>query len=283
VIYDAEAIFSEREALRRRVFGEPFSAEEYRSELEREMALTRGVGSIVAVSEREANAFLRETGGKCYVIGHRLTPAAGKTPFKRRRDLLFVGALNGSRRTAPNIDSLYWFIEEVMPILDEKLGPSYKLAVAGRIECPDIRSLASDRVVFVGVVDDLTALYDQCLIFIAPTRFAAGISLKVYEACAHGTPAVTTSLIASQLAFTHEREVLVADDPMEWAECCARLYQEGDLWNRVREAALESVAHECSGERFQASIRGLLSEIPRRRTSIVRRGSSARNGAAQIP
>jgi O-antigen biosynthesis protein len=100
IIYDAEALLIEREALRRKVFGEPFSDAIYREELAKEIALTRGARAIITVGEREAALFQRETRAKLHIIGHRLAVRPTGTPFKQRKDVLFVGALNGRRESS---------------------------------------------------------------------------------------------------------------------------------------------------------------------------------------
>jgi GT2 family glycosyltransferase len=271
IIYDAEALLIEREVLRRKVLGTPLSDTTYREELAKEIALTRGARAVTTVSEREAALFQRETDAKVHVIGHRLTAQPTGTPFKQRKDVLFVGALNGRRETAPNIDGLLWFVERVMPVLDGKMG-DYQLLVAGRIESDDVEGLANDRVKLLGMVDDLETLYAGCRIFIAPTRFAAGIPLKVLEASARGLPTIGTSVVSSQLGRTHGNDILVADEPAAFANCCWRLYEDAALWERIRIASLESVGRECSPERFDASLKALLCDI--RRDPIAKKRAS---------
>ena len=54
-------------------------------------------------------------------------------------------------------------------------------------------------------VDDLTPLYEDARVFVAPTRYSAGISLKVIEAAARGVPIVCTPLVSRQLGWSQER------------------------------------------------------------------------------
>ncbi len=80
-----------------------------------------------------------------------------------------------------------------------------------------------------GRLESPDTLYRQCRVFIAPTRFAAGIPHKVQEAAAHGVPAVVTPLLARQLGWRHEQEVLVAENPQDFAAQCLRLYRDAEL------------------------------------------------------
>ena len=68
------------------------------------------------------------------------------------------------------------------------------------------------------IIDDIRPFYNQARLFVAPTRYAAGIPHKVHEAAAYGLPIVTTSLIAQQLGWKHETELLVRDDPINLAQ-----------------------------------------------------------------
>ena len=52
----------------------------------------------------------------------------------------------------------------------------------------------------LGPVPDLTDEYARARVFIAPTRFAAGIPFKVHEALSYGLPVVGSRLISEQLA-----------------------------------------------------------------------------------
>ena len=63
-------------------------------------------------------------------------PAAAEA----RRDILFVGALDDD--PSPNTDSLLWFVDEIMPLLDGLVGDDWQLLVAGRAGAPRVRRLA---------------------------------------------------------------------------------------------------------------------------------------------
>ncbi|NES72617.1 MAG: glycosyltransferase family 4 protein, partial [Okeania sp. SIO2D1] len=81
-------------------------------------------------------------------------------------------------------------------------------------------------------------------------RYAAGIPHKVHEAAAYGLPIVTTSLIAQQLGWKHESELLVGDNNVDFAQQCIKLYRDFTLWNKLRKNAIERVQTECSPQVF---------------------------------
>jgi glycosyltransferase involved in cell wall biosynthesis len=148
-----------------------------------------------------------------------------------------------------------------MPVLDKKLGTGYRLLVAGRMESDDVPALAGERVILLGVVEGLEDLYGSCRVFIAPTRFAGGVPHKVHEAAAYGLPTVATGLIASQLNWKHDLDILAADSPVAFAECCTTLYEDKVVWEHIRTGALACVARDCAQDRFAASVGAVLAEV----------------------
>ncbi len=248
VIYDAEAIVAPREALKRKLAGMPLAAKEQQKALQQELGLARHADCVIAVSETEAEIFRSAVTSEVVVVGHAVEPAPTTEPFEARRDVLFVGALDVDN--SPNVDSLVWFVESVMPLLDKLIGSSWRLRVAGTNKSQLARRLAGPRVELLGLVDDLRPLYGSSRLFIAPTRFAAGIPMKAHEAAAAGLPIVSSQLIAQQLTWSNGCELMAADDPEEFALSCANLYEDRQVWEKMRAAALRRVEMECSGHEF---------------------------------
>lgn len=256
LVYDAEAIAADREKLRHTVLQIPDKKKRGAMDVSDELALTREAAVIVAVTEADARTFRDATGKPTAVIGHAVEPTPTSTGFDQRQGLLFVGALDDD--DSPNVDSIVWFVKDVMPRLDRLIGADYVLRVAGRSASAAARKLANDRVVFLGRVEDLTEVYAGSRVFIAPTRFAAGIPMKVHSAAAHGLPVVLTGLLLGQLGWTHGREVLAADDPQSFAEACASAYTDARLWADLRERALWRIEVDCNAQQFRTMVASVL-------------------------
>ncbi|MCC5866645.1 MAG: glycosyltransferase [Wenzhouxiangella sp.] len=255
LIYDAEAVVTPRETARRRLYGEQIDASEARRELESELALADLVDRVIAVSAREAALF--EHGGRTavHVLGHRLELQPTSQPFVERSGFLFVGALRDDE--SPNVDSLLWFCEHVAPRLRAELGPAFRLFVAGDASASRLAGLDADWLHLLGRLDSLELVFSACRVFIAPTRFAAGIPHKLHDAAARGLPAVATSLLAEQLGWQAGKELLVADTAADFADACLALYRDALRWQSIREAALFAVERDGSPASFDASVAGL--------------------------
>ncbi len=114
------------------------------------------------------------------------------------------------------------------------------------------------NVLFEGKSDNLQEIYNNCRVFIAPTRFAAGIPHKIHEASSNGVPCVSTSLLAEQLEWSPEQELLVGDTGIQFASQCVRLYQDAKLWKKIRASSLNAVQRDCSKNKFKGTLETLL-------------------------
>jgi glycosyltransferase involved in cell wall biosynthesis len=127
---------------------------------------------------------------------------------------------------------------------------------------------------FHGLVPDVTDFYSRSRIFVAPTRYSAGVPIKVLDAAAAGLPVVATQLLAKQLGWNDSSQLLVANTAAEFAAACYRLYIDEPLWMRIRANALEKIRSEHDPVAFGQRVASVL-------TSVVPAGAN-RLGRQQI-
>ncbi|MFA6959418.1 MAG: glycosyltransferase [Opitutaceae bacterium] len=253
VIYDAEAICALRDIVAARIGGSPLNEDKCLRMVTAELALAADADLICAVSGGEAECFHDHYAGQkpVEVLAHTLGPRpVFKAEFAERSGLLFVGRL--SEANSPNVDSILWFMREVYPLLAGEIGGPIRIIGDPSALPADVRRLPN--VQLLGPVDDLAPYYEQARVFIAPTRFAAGIPLKVIEAARHNLPVVCTSLLAGQLEWRHEHEVLVADTAEEFARECIRLHGDAALWESLSQGAGRRYDEQFSPAGFTAAV-----------------------------
>jgi glycosyltransferase involved in cell wall biosynthesis len=258
VVYDAEALFCMRKIEKARLAGQPLSPEEAQSLIAAEVRLADDSFCVTSVSDNEARSFVNHGVEKAYTLSHAVALRPTPNPFAARRDLLFVGPVR--ELDSPNGDAVRWFIREIFPLVQERLGRDVKFLVAGPNSPEVTEELRGEAIEFAGKVDDLTELYNRARLFVVPTRFSAGIPLKILETAAHGLPVVATALVADQLGWKHESELLVARDAVEFAAECARLYEDAALWNKLRASSLARVGADNSPAAFSARLRAIVEE-----------------------
>lgn len=254
LVYDAEAIFTQREKLKAQVLGHTGQD----TDLMGELRLAKPAQTILAVSQAEAEHFTLAGCSDVRILSHSIELQPTPNEYAERQDLLFVGRLEED--DSPNADSIRWFVREVMPRLDRLLGNDYRLHIVGACSAKLRRDLHSRRIEFHGRVEDIRHFYAHTRLFIAPTRFAAGIPLKVYEAAAHGVPVVASRLLVEQLCWEDGTELLAADSAEGFAQACAQLYREPPLWEQLRQQALLRTQQDCSAQVFTATLEKLLDD-----------------------
>ena len=256
VFYDAEAIFAPRDIMKMELLGQAITEDEKQKLIAKELDQAKNAEKIISVSKMEADLYKHASYTNTVVLGHALQAEPGNKGFDERSGVLFVGALRDEG--SPNVDSLLWFVINVLPIIEQEI-PDIELYVVGDCSAPSLKTIECGNVQFLGRLDSITSTYNDRRLLIAPTRFAAGIPHKVHEAASRGIPSVTTGLLAKQLGWKHGKQLLVGDGAPKFAAQCVRLYRDEKLWRRVRSAGLQSISHECSDEKFQATLRGLFS------------------------
>ena len=141
-------------------------------------------------------------------------------------------------------------------------APSESLSqVPIRTECALLRAPAC---ACLGPIGNLRPLYERARLVVAPTRFAAGLPLKVIEAAAHGVPVVCSTLLAGQLRWRPGGELLAAADAAEYLSPHVSAFgRRRPVRQAIRDAALARVSHEHSVEAFCGTLkRGLSMDLP---------------------
>ena len=254
IIYDAEALTASREIIRKSLQGHSVSLDQQAAMIRSEMGKCSLADAVIAGSEQEAAIYKSHGLDNIHVLGHKIDATPSNNDFINREGLLFVGALRDEG--SPNVDSLLWFCINVLPMIEKKVK-NIRVYVAGDLGAPSLFTIQKENIHFLGKVKDLKEIYSQCRVFIAPTRFAAGIPHKVHEATASGIPCVTTELLANQLQWTHEKELLVGNTSELFAEECIRLYKDQRLWENIRDHGLNAIEEDCSETTFRNNLQSI--------------------------
>ena len=126
-----------------------------------------------------------------------------------RLHFLFLGKLDWH----PNQEGLLWFLRSVAPYLNENI----EISIVGKGYFPIDDFSELSHVHFLGFVESLDALYEQCDACLIPIFSGSGTRIKVIESLAAGVPLISTSfgIQGSGMDHTH---CLISNVAQTWID-----------------------------------------------------------------
>lgn len=185
-----------------------------------ERAICRAADCVVAVSRADAAAIRRlDPALSIAVVTNGIDTTVYRPDAVAPIDfgapaLVFSGTMD----FRPNVDAALWFADYVLPKVRAALPRAEFVLVGQRphARLDVLRGRAGIRI--TGAVDDVRPYLAGAAICVVPLRMGGGTRLKVLEALALGVPIVSTSMGVDGFEIEHGREVLIADDPDQFAD-----------------------------------------------------------------
>ncbi len=196
----------------------------------------------MAVIKPDREALLQSvTNGRASAAAQRISviPIAIDTadlqPIQRHPDSVNIMTL-GSLHYPPNADGIRWFLNEVFPQVRQQI-PEVTLTIIGKNPPADFVQAATqdDAITVTGYVPDLTPYMEAAALMVVPVRAGGGMRVRLLEAFARAMPAVTTTVGLEGIEAVNGREVLVADDPADFAAATVRLLGDKTLQKQLAE------------------------------------------------
>ncbi len=138
---------------------------------------------------------------------------------------------------------------------------------SARTPSPEMREMANEdpSIIVTGTVDDVRPYFERSKIFVNPVRIGGGFRGKLLEAMAMGLPIVSTSLGAEGVSPESGRDMIIADDPVAFADAVVELLNDPRLCLALggksqvagRETLFLAKGSRRIGEGFKSSRRGL--------------------------
>lgn len=140
----------------------------------------------------------------------------------------------------PNVEGVLWFAREVLPLILRQT-PAAHFTIVGKNPPPEVWALAgpgaplAGNISVTGFVEDPAPLLARSRVFIVPVRAGGGMRVKIIDGWQWGLPIVSTTLGAEGVATRPGENILLADDPAEFATAVGQLLGDKGLRERLRE------------------------------------------------
>lgn len=185
------------------------------------------------------DTFLVPTGGG-------IDPAkyAPSKEMEKTHDLLYLGTMNWF----PNAHGLLWFLDNVFPkILGKR--PDTKLYIAGFGDpnsdlCK--RVMSDPNIEFLGQIEDDVYYFQTSKVFIVPLWIGAGARVKIPTAWASQLPVVSTTFGAEGADAIHGENIMLADEPNQFADCVLKLLESKECQKHLAANAYKMLCKKYS-------------------------------------
>ncbi|PIU41981.1 MAG: hypothetical protein COS99_02605 [Candidatus Omnitrophica bacterium CG07_land_8_20_14_0_80_42_15] len=207
------------------------------------LALSQGDIDRIKLMAPKANVVLQPMGVDI--------EACGSYAMKSKENsIIFFGTMS----FFANYDGIKYFYNEIFPLIKKSI-PKVELIIAGGSPPPDIKALVSDPCVTVtGYVDDMKSLIARSSVVIVPLRVGGGIRLKIMESWAMGKAIVSTTVGATGLDFSDGKDILIADEPKDFAKKVVELLKNEELRNHLGKAAKFKAQTKYAWDKMVSSI-----------------------------
>ena len=170
----------------------------------------------------------------------------------------------GSMDWPPNIDAVEYFCRDVWPHV-LKQAPNARFRIVGREPHVRVRNLACKSVEVTGTVSSIVDHLHDAAVLVVPLRMGGGTRIKIYEGMAMGKATVSTSLGAEGLDVRHCHDILLADEPLQFAKYVTTLLCDHNMRCKYEAAAAATAAQydwSTITERFSEELRRTVGAFP---------------------
>jgi len=191
---------------------------------------------VVAVSERDQQWMLEMSPNSAISVvptGADTPPAMPAAAEASPAKIVFTGSMDWE----PNIDGVEFFCREIFPRVRNEF-PQVIFQIVGRNPAAQVKRLASASVEVTGAVASVEDYVRDATVMVVPLRIGGGTRLKIFEAMARGKAVVSTTIGAEGLDVQNGRDLILADDPANFAGAICRLLRDGATRRKYEQAGV---------------------------------------------
>lgn len=191
--------------------------------------MCRDFDAVTAVSDEDRLALI-EAGARDDIVVIPIAIDTDQQAFIPRQPsgphIIHIGTMYWP----PNIAGITWFLDEIYPIIKQRVPDVRFTLIGARPPASLVERAKSDNSVTVtGYVDDPLPYFQDASLMVVPLLAGGGMRVKILNALSQGIPMVTTTVGCEGIAVTHGKDILIADEPVAFAESVVRLLNDAEL------------------------------------------------------
>lgn len=129
-------------------------------------------------------------------------------------------------------DAARWVINQVLPIIRRKI-PNIHFYIIGSGSDTTLSDIQDPQITITGKLESVLPYLCHVNVALVPLRFESGTRFKILEAGACKIPIVSTTLGAEGIPVTHENDILIANEPDDFAAAILKLINDQELAQKI--------------------------------------------------
>jgi glycosyltransferase involved in cell wall biosynthesis len=138
-----------------------------------------------------------------------------------------------------------------------------EVKVVGRKPSNSLREILAENkeIALHSDVPEIMPYLSAARVMMVPLRIGGGSRLKILEAMAAGLPVVSTTKGAEGLSVTNNDNIIIRDDPKQFAEALISLHQNDEFHHAIAEKGLAFINQRYSWNRVAQNLAGLWNKV----------------------
>jgi glycosyltransferase involved in cell wall biosynthesis len=191
-------------------------------------------------------------------IGYKLNDAdiLASTQQEEKQSLFHIASMDWM----PNIEGVDWLLDKVWPKVVKKNSKA-KLYLAGRNMPERYYTKKTNGVTVVGEVPEAKQFYISKKIMLVPVLSGSGMRIKIIEGMALGKVIISTTIGAEGIACQHNKNILIADTPHEFAAAIDKCLNDNELCARIGENAKNLINEQYNNDMISEKFTSFLNNV----------------------
>ena len=118
-----------------------------------------------------------------------------------------------------------------------------------------------ESIEFLGFVEDERQIVSKAQIFVVPLRIGGGTRLKILNALSMGKCVVSTSIGCEGLNVKHDKNIIIADDPVTFAREIIALFKTPQKIKQIGNDGRELAKSDYEWEKISKKMNSLYNEL----------------------
>jgi len=186
-----------------------------------------GIASITEQDKSEMMALGIKTPIKTIPFGSNLSFNSHISEKCEENSIFHLGSMDWD----PNIEAMDWFLNDVMPELNE--NEEFNFYLAGK-KSEDLKGNKKfEKAKIVGEVKSSTDFINSKDIMVVPLKSAGGMRIKIIEGMALGKPIITSTVGAEGIDAEHQKNIMIANTKEEYIKAIQLLTSNPQLKKEI--------------------------------------------------